>query len=130
MRILIIDDDELLAEQVKTVLTQKNYFVDIANEGNIGLEMALSDRYDVAIVDSYLPGRDGLSVCRAVRNARLPLALLLVGHSTIHSRIMAFDNSADDFISKPFDLDELQAHIRALGRRYLSPSRVRVAIEL
>jgi two-component system, OmpR family, response regulator len=119
MRILIIEDDERLTRLIKSFFEQKNYCLDVAYDGNFGLEMILSGAHTVAIVDWMLPGRDGPAICRAVRNARLPVALLmLTARSQIEDRISGLDNGADDYLTKPFDLDELLARVRALSRRF------------
>ena len=119
MRILIIEDDERLTRLIKTFFEQKNYLLDVAYDGNIGLEMILSGAHAVAIVDWMLPGRDGPAICRAVRNARLPVALLmLTARSQVEDRIIGLDNGADDYLVKPFDLEELLARVRALSRRF------------
>ena len=119
MRILIIEDDERLTRLIKTFFEQKNYCLDVAYDGNFGLEMILSGAHTVAIVDWMLPGRDGPAICRAVRNARLPVALLmLTARSQVEDRIAGLDNGADDYLTKPFDLEELVARVRALSRRF------------
>ena len=93
--------------------------MDVAYDGNTGLEMALSGMHAVAIVDWMLPGRDGPAICRAVRNARLSVALLmLTARSQVGDRVLGLDNGADDYLVKPFDLDELLARVRALSRRF------------
>ena len=119
MRILIIEDDERLTRLIKTFFEQKNYLIDVAHDGNFGLEMILSGVHAVAIVDWTLPGRDGPAICRAVRNARLPVAvLMLTARSQVEDRISGLDNGADDYLVKPFDLNELVARVRALSRRF------------
>jgi DNA-binding response OmpR family regulator len=122
MRILVIDDDERFAGFVSNVLTKNHYEVDIATDGNTGLELALSDSFVVCIINWNLPGRDGLSICRAIRNRHLPLAILLFGKPEIEHRILGLDNGADDYLVKPIHIEELLAHIRALSRRYLEPT--------
>jgi len=120
MRVLLIEDDERLARLVKTDFEHKHYRVDMAHDGDIGLEMALSGAYAVAVVDWMLPGRDGLAICRAVRNARLQLAILILT-ARVHTvdRILGLDSGADDCLVKPFDLDELSARVRAVSRRFI-----------
>lgn len=119
MRILVIEDDERLARLISTFFEHRHYRVDIAHDGNLGLEMALSQAYAVAIIDWMLPSRDGPAICRAVRNARVQMALLLLtARSQVEDRIAGLDNGADDYLPKPFDLEELSARIRALSRRY------------
>jgi len=119
MRVLLIEDDKRLARLIGTVLEEEQIAFDIVHDGDTGLELALRGIHDVAIIDWMLPGRDGPSVCRAVRAARLPLALLLLtARSQVEDRVIGLDSGADDYLVKPFAFDELLARIRALGRRF------------
>lgn len=119
MRVLIIEDDERLARLVAAFFERKHFHVDVACDGDLGLEMILSGAHTVAIIDWMMPGRDGPAICRAVRNARLPVALLLLtGRGQVEDRIAGLDNGADDYLVKPFDLEELLARVRALSRRF------------
>ena len=119
MRILIIEDDHRLTRLMRQVMEKENLSVDIASDGDMGLEMALGGLYDVAVVDWMLPNRDGPSICRAVRAARLPVALLLLtARSQVEDRVAGLDSGADDYLVKPFAFDELLARVRALGRRF------------
>lgn len=119
MRILLIEDDERLARLIVAFFEHRHYRVDVAYDGNLGLEMALTRAYGVAVVDWMLPERDGPAICRAVRSARLQMAMLmLTARSQVEDRIAGLDNGADDYLTKPFDLEELSARIRALSRRY------------
>jgi len=123
MRILVIEDDARLARLVERVLTEEHHAVDVAHDGDTGLEMALRGVYDVAVVDWMLPGRDGVAICRAVRTARIPTALLLLtARDQIEDRVMGLDCGADDYMVKPFAFDELLARLRSLGRRYSADS--------
>ena len=119
MRILLIEDDQRLARLVARVLGEERFTVDVAHDGDSGLELALRGTYDVAVVDWMLPGRDGPAICRAVRAARLPTALLLLtARSQVEDRVTGLDSGADDYLVKPFALEELLARVRALGRRF------------
>jgi DNA-binding response OmpR family regulator len=119
MRMLIVEDDQRLARLIVRVLTEEWFTADTAHDGDTGLEMVLSGVYDVAIVDWMLPGRDGPAICRAVRSARLPTAiLLLTARSQIEDRVIGLDSGADDYLVKPFAFEELLARVRALGRRF------------
>jgi two-component system OmpR family response regulator len=87
-------------------------------DGDTGLEAALRGTYDVAIIDWMLPGRDGLSICRAIRAARSTMGLLLLtARAQVEDRVAGLDSGADDYLVKPFSFDELLARIRALSRR-------------
>ena len=119
MRILLIEDDQRLARLIARVLADEHYQVDLAHDGESGLDLALRGIYEVAIVDWMLPGRDGPSICRAVRAARLPTAvLLLTARGQIEDKVAGFDSGADDYLVKPFAFEELLGRVRALGRRF------------
>ena len=118
MRVLIIEDDIKLAKIIAEVLRDEKIHSDITNDGDTGLEAALRGSYDVAIIDWMLPGRDGPSICRAIRAARLSFGLLLLtARGQIEDRVAGLDSGADDYLVKPFSFDELLARIRALSRR-------------
>jgi two-component system, OmpR family, response regulator len=119
MRILLIEDDKRLTRLITSVFEEEHLSFDVANDGNTGLELALRGIYDVAIIDWMLPGRDGPSICRAIRAARIPVALmLLTARSQVEDRVTGLDSGADDYLVKPFSFDELLARVRALGRRF------------
>ena len=119
MRVLIVEDDRRLARLITTVLTGEGLVCDAAHDGDEGVDLALRGGYDVAVIDWMLPGRDGLAVCRAIRAARLPLAvLLLTARSQVEDRVIGLNNGADDYLVKPFAVPELVARVRALGRRF------------
>ncbi len=119
MRVLIIEDDRRLANLIRTVLEEEHFGVDLAHDGNLGFDMALRGEYDIAIVDWMLPGRDGPSICRAIRSARLPIALLmLTARTQVEDRVAGLNSGADDYLVKPFSFDELIARLHALSRRF------------
>ncbi|MGN6360577.1 MAG: response regulator transcription factor [Thermomicrobiales bacterium] len=120
MRLLIVEDDRRLARLMAGVLTEEGLAVDVAHDGETGLDRALGGAYDVAIIDWMLPGRDGPAICRAVRAARLPTALLLLtARAEVEDRVAGLDSGADDYLVKPFAFEELLARVRALGRRFI-----------
>lgn len=120
MRILVIEDDLRLARLVAEVLREEHYTVELAHDGEQGLEQALAGQYDVAVIDWMLPHRDGPAICRAIRAARLPTAmLLLTARGQIEDRVLGLDSGADDYLVKPFAFEELLARVRALSRRHL-----------
>lgn len=119
MRVLLIEDDKRLANLVSKVLQEEGFGVDVAHDGEIGLEIALRGAHDVAVLDWMLPGRDGPSICRAMRAAHLPTAILmLTARTQVEDRVTGLYSGADDYLVKPFSFDELIARIYALGRRY------------
>ncbi|MBI9043512.1 MAG: response regulator transcription factor [Anaerolineaceae bacterium] len=118
MRILVIEDDKRLARLIGTVLEEEGLSYDIAHEGDIGLEIALRGVHDVAIIDWMLPGKDGPSIIRSIRAAKIPLAILmLTARTQIEDRVLGLNSGADDYLIKPFAFEELLARILALGRR-------------
>ncbi len=124
MRVLLIEDDQKLANIVQQVLEGEHYAVDVAFDGDSGLELALRGIHDLVVMDWMLPGRDGPSICRAIRAARMPQAILmLTARSQIEDRVAGLDSGADDYLAKPFSFDELLARLRALTRRF-NPSQV------
>ncbi len=121
MRILVIEDDIRLAGLIRKVLESENFSVDLAYDGDMGLEIALRNVHDVAIIDWMLPGRDGPAVCRAIRAAHIPLAILmLTARTQVEDRVAGLYSGADDYLGKPFSFDELIARLHSLGRRFSS----------
>jgi DNA-binding response OmpR family regulator len=118
MRILLIEDDKRLAALVQKVLEAEEFQVDLAYNGDEGVEIALRGVHDIAVVDWMLPGRDGPAVCQAIRAAHLPMGLLmLTARSQVEDRVAGLYSGADDYLTKPFSFDELIARLRVLGRR-------------
>jgi heavy metal response regulator len=131
MRILVIEDDVDLAQFICKGLKEERYAVDLAADGEEGLELALGHPYDLLIVDIMLPKLDGLTVCQRLRGAgnRTPV-LLMTARNTVEDKVSGFDMGADQFLAKPFAFAELLARIRALLRRSSSqsePTRLTVA---
>jgi len=116
-RILIIEDDPAILKVLQRGLSYEGYAVDIATDGRTGLNQAHDHHPDLVILDWMLPGMDGLEVCRRLRlQGGLPI-LMLTAKDTIQDRVQGLDAGADDYIVKPFNLDELTARMRALLRR-------------
>lgn len=118
MRILIIEDEKHLAEAVAQLLKRENYVVDISINGQEGLDNALSDIYDIILLDIMLPEIGGLEILRTLRNEKIETPiLLLTARNQVSERVRGLDLGADDYLSKPFAQEELNARIRALLRR-------------
>jgi two-component system copper resistance phosphate regulon response regulator CusR len=118
MRILLIEDDEVIAERIKVGLERAHLSVDIAADGETGLQMAREGPYALLILDLMLPGRDGWRVCEALRLRRNPLPILmLTARGGVEDRVRGLNAGADDYLPKPFDFNELLARVRALLRR-------------
>ena len=119
MRVLIVEDERRLVRLIARVLEEEHATVDVAYDGDTGLDLVLRGIYDVAIVDWMLPGRDGPALCRAIRAARLPTAvLMLTARGQVEDRVAGLDSGADDYLVKPFAFEELLARVRALARRF------------
>jgi DNA-binding response OmpR family regulator len=118
MRILVIEDNASVAAAVRTMLERRNYAVDIAIDGESGLDLLVRRPYDAALVDVMLPKRDGFSVAQSARKegVQTPL-LILTARDGVEDRVRGLDSGADDYVVKPFDEDELLARLRAVTRR-------------
>lgn len=118
MKVLLVEDEKLIANAVKQVLKKDNYSVDLAFDGQEGLDNALTGQYDVIVLDILLPKMDGLIVLREIRlsHTNTPVIMLTAKGET-KDKIRGLDCGADDYLAKPFDTDELLARIRALSRR-------------
>jgi len=119
MRILVIEDEHKIAQALKKALQQENYAVDVSYDGDDGYAMATTEPYDLAIIDRMIPGEyDGIAIIKAMREAKIHTpVLILTAKGTIADRTIGLDSGADDYLVKPFALDELLARVRALLRR-------------
>ncbi len=119
MRILLIEDEHKIARALKKALEQESFAVDIAYDGDEGYAMATTEPYDAAIIDRMLPGSyDGLAIIKAMRDASIHTPVLfLTALDGVKDRTTGLDSGADDYLVKPFALEELLARVRALLRR-------------
>jgi len=119
MRILLVEDEHKIARALKKALEQESYAVDVAFDGDEGYAMATTEPYDIAIIDRMLPGSyDGLAIVKAMRDEKIHTPVLfLTALGSIHDRTTGLDIGADDYLVKPFALEELLARVRALLRR-------------
>lgn len=118
MRILVVDDDRAVRESLRRSLTFNGYTVDTAGDGLEALEKVIADRPDLLVLDVMMPRLDGLEVCRRLRSAGddLPI-LVLTARDSVSERVSGLDAGADDYLPKPFALEELLARLRSLLRR-------------
>lgn len=116
-RILIIEDDPAILKLLQRGLAYEGYLVDTAMDGRSGLLMARDNHPDLVVLDWMLPGMDGLEVCHRLRTGGEVPIMMLTAKDTIQDRVQGLDAGADDYLVKPFNLDELLARIRALLRR-------------
>ena len=118
MRILVVEDEKKLAGFIKRALVEDSHAVDVAVDGEEGSYLAGSQAYDLVILDILLPKKDGLAILRELREARKTTpVLILSARGQVKDRVKGLDLGADDYLAKPFSLDELRARIRALLRR-------------
>lgn len=118
MHILVVEDEQRLAFLLRRVLLEERHTVDLAHDGPAGLDLALSDTYDVVILDLMLPGMDGLQICRQMRMERIMTpVLMLTARGAVEDRVTGLNVGADDYLTKPFAMEELLARINALLRR-------------
>jgi DNA-binding response OmpR family regulator len=121
MRILVVEDEKLLASIIKRGLQEQGYAVDIAYDGDEGQYYAENTPYDLIILDISLPKKDGLQVCKALRIKKFTIPILmLTARDKVEERVMGLDCGADDYVVKPFAFPELLARIRALLRREIN----------
>lgn len=121
MRMLVIEDNRRLSAALKSCLEQETYAVDVAYDGQEGLDFAQSTPYDAIILDVMLPVIDGIEVCRRLRSQRVNIPIMmLTARDTVEDRVRGLDSGADDYLVKPFALAELNARLRALLRRQTS----------
>ncbi|HSN94239.1 MAG TPA: response regulator, partial [Anaerolineaceae bacterium] len=116
-KILVVDDEVSLQETVAYSLKKEGYTVEIAGDGNKGLELARSSKPDLIILDVMLPGMDGFEVCRTLRHETNIPVLMLTARDDEIDRVVGLEVGADDYLAKPFSMRELIARVKALLRR-------------
>lgn len=118
MRILVVEDEHLIANSIKKGLEQERYAVDVAYTGNDGYDLAATEDYDLIILDLMLPGMDGVTICKQLRKEHIhnPI-LMLTAKGQTNDKVAGLDAGADDYLTKPFAFKELLARVRALTRR-------------
>ena len=131
-RILIVDDDDEIRELLEFDIRSSGYFVDSAKDGLEGLNKALNNTYDLILLDVMMPKMNGFDVCKNIRNAKLSIPILmLTAKGTIEDKTSGFDCGADDYLVKPFDVQEVLLRIRVLIRRNIfTPDQSSMANEV
>src|SRR5580658_4964095 len=123
-RILIVEDEAALATTLKDRLQKEGYAVNVARDGNSGMEMATSESFDLLILDLMLPGQNGLSICQKLRElgSNAPILMLTARRQTM-DKVVGLRTGADDYLTKPFKMAELLARVDALMRRAAQTAR-------
>jgi two-component system OmpR family response regulator len=125
LRLLVLEDDPILSEQLRTALTEQGYAVDVSHDGEDGWYLGSSEPYAAIVLDFGLPVMDGLSVLRKWRQHGINTPVIaLTARSTWSEKVEGIDAGADDYLGKPFQMDELLARIRALIRRAAAPPAI------
>ena len=117
MKILIVDDEQTLVKGIKFNLENEGYDVDCCYDGETAVEMAKKNNYSLIILDLMMPGKDGLQACQEIRAFSTVPVIMLTARSERSDLLIGFESGADDYITKPFDILELKARVRALLRR-------------
>jgi two-component system OmpR family response regulator len=128
MRILVIEDEPDLLASLLQAVREDGYAADGAADGEEGLYKAQSYEYDAMLLDIMLPGIDGWEVLRRLRETRKTPVLMLTARDAVHDRVKGLDGGADDYVVKPFDIDEVLARLRALIRRAASEAQPRLQL--
>lgn len=129
MKILVVEDEKKIASFVRKGLEAQGFVVDVAYDGDAGLTLATTRPYDAAILDIMLPGRDGLSILRTLRERKHPLpVILLTARGELNERLEGLNLGADDYLTKPFHIEELIARLHAVTRRATGQSQSILAV--
>ncbi len=118
MRILVVEDETKVGSFIKRALEEESYAVDLCEDGAQGLEMALSGSYDLLVIDLMLPSLPGIEILKHIRRENISApVIILTAQSQVDQKVKGLDAGADDYLTKPFAIDELLARVRALMRR-------------
>jgi len=128
MRVLIIEDDPHLLRSLAATLREENYAVDTAEDGEEGLFKAQNGNYDAIVLDVMLPRLNGWQILSLLRPEKKTPVLMLTARDTVQDRVKGLDTGADDYLTKPFDVDELLARLRALIRRSVGQTQPNIEI--
>jgi DNA-binding response OmpR family regulator len=122
MRILLVEDEEGVANFIKKGLVEEHYAVDLAVDGEEGRDLAFANQYDLIILDIMIPGINGIDLCKEIRQKKIQTpVLMLTAKDSVKDKVAGLDSGADDYLTKPFSFQEFIARIRALLRRKPDP---------
>src|SRR5699024_1884341 len=125
-KILIVEDEQNLARFIELELKHEAYEVEIENDGQTGLDRALEYEFDLILLDLMLPNINGLEICRQIRQVQNTPIIMITAKSDTYDKVVGLDYGADDYIVKPFDIEELQARIRAMLRRQPQKNEINI----
>jgi two-component system response regulator QseB len=129
MRLLLVEDDEMLGKAVKAGLRQGGYTVDWVSDGESAMSALANDSFDVVVLDIGLPDMSGINVLQKIRKQQNDVpVMILTAYDTVSDRVAGLDQGADDYMTKPFDLDEMLARLRAITRRKSGRSESQIQI--
>jgi two-component system response regulator VanR len=118
MRVLLVEDEPVLADSIRTMLTRASFAVDVVHDGSVAMEWLTVNGYDVIVLDRDIPGTHGDDVCRQIGERKIDVRILmLTAARRLEEKVAGFELGADDYLSKPFEMQELIARLNALGRR-------------
>jgi DNA-binding response OmpR family regulator len=118
MRILVVEDEKKVANFIKHGLEEERYIVEIAGDGITGLDIAMNNHFDAMLLDVMLPGKDGFTLLREIRDAGISTpVIMLTARGNVEDRVSGLDLGADDYLPKPFSFEELAARLRSILRR-------------
>lgn len=130
MRILVVEDEHKIANSIKKGLEQESFAVDASFTGNEGYDLASTESYDLIILDLMLPGIDGVTICKKLREAQIHTPILmLTAKGQVSDKVTGLNSGADDYLAKPFAFEELLARVRALSRRPKTTTGLVLGIE-
>ncbi|MBU4017295.1 response regulator transcription factor [Patescibacteria group bacterium] len=130
MRILVVEDEHKIANSIKKGLEQESYAVDVAFDGQEGFDLAVSEEYDLIVLDLLLPKMDGIEICSKLREKQINIPIIiLTAKGQISDKVGGLDAGGDDYLTKPFAFEELLARIRALTRRPKKNIGTKLSIE-
>ncbi|MDQ6423242.1 response regulator transcription factor [Paenibacillus sp. LHD-117] len=116
-KVLLIEDEKNMSRFIELELQYESFSVTVASEGNTGLRFALDEEWDLILLDLMLPGMDGLEICRRVRSIKYTPIIMLSARDSVRERVSGLDCGADDYLPKPFAIEELLARMRVVFRR-------------
>lgn len=130
MKILVVEDEHRIANLIKQGLEQEHFVVDVAYDGTNGYDLASEEYYDLIILDRLLPGMDGLTICKKLREKENHTSILmLTAKGQIADRVEGLNSGADDYLTKPFAFEELLARIKALSRRPKDTVQIQLKVD-